>query len=94
MSASAQIACMSQQHLTPCGVLSNHVIGDIKAEDTGMILHVNLCQWSHSVDRSIDGLCHYVSARPPRWGSEAKEFSVLGGRSSFVSSHLIWLQQR
>ena len=58
-SASAQIVCMSQQHLTPCGVLSNHVIGDIKAEDTGMILHVNLYQWSHSVDRSIDGLCHY-----------------------------------
>lgn len=34
----------------------HHVIGDIKAEDIGMILHFNLYQWGHSMGGSPDGL--------------------------------------
>lgn len=70
----------------------HHIIGDIKAEDIGMILHLNLYRWGHSMGGSLDGpeeiLRLYGLAGLPRWESEVKGISALGARSSFVSGHL------
>lgn len=69
-------ACMRSQHLTLCGVLSNHVIGDIKTEDTGMILYEWVTWWvdSRMAWGSPVSLCVRQPTKMRVWGK--KDFGL------------------